>query len=156
MAFWVGSTSIPLVYAKPIIDIAILCGAKDLSVFESKLIDLGYDFRGQYGLQKQHYYAVFDKSGVRYFQIHLYTEATDDLQCKITFRDALNENPSLAQEYSTYKKWLVGQVNSKNKYAEVKSNWLDSFIKKMPNKPRQLTAEICHNFCSKNVASSGN
>jgi GrpB-like predicted nucleotidyltransferase (UPF0157 family) len=45
----VGSTAIPAIHAKPIIDIAILCSRKGLESLAQALLSLGYDYRGQFG-----------------------------------------------------------------------------------------------------------
>src|ERR1044072_6675002 len=62
----VGSTSIPTVHAKPILDIAILCGGKGLAPLIRALEGLGYEYRGQFDEhQAGHYYAVRDRGGGR-------------------------------------------------------------------------------------------
>ena len=43
----VGSTSIPTVHAKPILDIAILCAAEGIEPVARILLGLGYEYRGQ-------------------------------------------------------------------------------------------------------------
>src|SRR3954463_10040735 len=52
----VGSTSIPTVHAKPILDMAILCGEKGLEPVVRALLGLGYEYRGQFGDEVGHYY----------------------------------------------------------------------------------------------------
>ena len=42
----IGSTAIPTVCAKPILDIAILCGAKGLKAVADALRKLDYEYRG--------------------------------------------------------------------------------------------------------------
>jgi GrpB-like predicted nucleotidyltransferase (UPF0157 family) len=44
----VGSTSIPAVHAKPILDIAILYGENGLGRVIQSLLGLGYEYRGQF------------------------------------------------------------------------------------------------------------
>ena len=127
----IGSTAIPGVYAKPILDIAILSGEIELLPISKALEGLGYEFRGQYGEQVHHYYAVLDRDGVRYCQLHLYAESCEDFLCKIQFRDVLRVNTALAKEYSEYKQSLAKLVSNKGKYAEIKSGWLDTFINKV-------------------------
>jgi GrpB-like predicted nucleotidyltransferase (UPF0157 family) len=127
----IGSTSIPTVHAKPILDIAILCSAKDLEVMTDALSKLGYQYRGQFDERGGHFYAVLDKDNIRYCQAHIYTEANEDWNSKLKFRNRLRQNSELAREYNDYKLELAKRVSNKSEYAEIKSKWVDTFILKI-------------------------
>lgn len=127
----VGSTSIPNIHAKPILDMAILCGEKGLEVVANGLKNLGYDYRGQFEDEIGHFYAVLDKGDIRLVQAHIYTEATDDWFSKLKFRDVLTQNAELAKEYNDYKLYLAKTVSDKKEYAEIKDKWVDEFILKV-------------------------
>lgn len=127
----IGSTSIPNIYAKPILDMAILCGEKGLKPVAAALENLGYDFRGQFEDENGHYYAVLDKGNFRLCQAHIYTDETEDWHSKLMFRDVLRQNAALAQEYCDYKIALAKTTKNKSEYAEIKDKWVDSFILKV-------------------------
>ena len=127
----IGSTAIPTVWAKPVLDIAILCGAKNLKAVADTLSQLGYEYRGQYDEKRGHFYAVLDKDNIRYCQAHIYTEANADWHSKLKFRDVLKSNVELAREYNDYKLELAKRVADKSEYAEIKSKWVDAFILKV-------------------------
>lgn len=127
----IGSTSIPNIYAKPILDMAILCGEKGLENLAEALVKLGYEYRGQFDDEIGHFYAVLDKGNIRYCQAHIYTEANADWFSKLKFRDVLRENADLAKEYNDYKIELAKRVSSKKEYAEIKNKWVDKFILKV-------------------------
>ena len=127
----IGSTSIPNIYAKPILDMAILCGEKGLEVVAKALKSLGYDYRGQYDDEIGHFYAVLDKGNIRYCQVHIYSEANADWYSKLKFRNILTRNAELAKEYNDYKLQLAKSVSSKSEYAEIKDKWVDKFILKV-------------------------
>ena len=127
----VGSTAIPTIHAKPIIDIAILCGEKSLEAPAQALPGLGYVYRGQFGGERGHYYAVLDRNDVRLCQAHIFTEANAGWHATLRFRDALRRNPELAREYDDYKRRLAKVVANKSEYAEIKSRWVDTFILKV-------------------------
>jgi GrpB-like predicted nucleotidyltransferase (UPF0157 family) len=127
----VGSTAIPDIYAKPILDMAILCGEKGLELIADTLPKLGYDYRGQFDDEIGHFYAVLDKGNIRYCQVHIYTEANDDWFLKLKFRDVLRQNAELAKEYNDYKLQLAKTVSNKSEYAEIKDKWVDTFIMKV-------------------------
>ncbi|MBX7174269.1 MAG: GrpB family protein [Pyrinomonadaceae bacterium] len=127
----VGSTSIPNIHAKPILDLAILCGEKGLEVIVNALKNLGYDYRGQFDDEIGHFYAVLDKGDIRLCQAHIYSEKTADWFSKLKFRNVLSQNAELAKEYNDYKLQLAETVSSKGEYAEIKDKWVDSFIIKV-------------------------
>lgn len=127
----VGSTSIPTVHAKPILDIAILCGEKGLEPVIQALLGLGYEYRGQFDDEAGHYYAVLDKGNVRLCQTHIFTAATADWHSKLRFRDVLRQNLELAREYDDYKLGLARAAANKTEYAEIKSRWVDAFVVKV-------------------------
>ena len=127
----VGSTSIPAVHAKPILDIAILCDEKVIESLIQALIALGYDYRGAYEDESNHFYAVLDKNNIRLCQAHIHTEASLDWHCKLHFRDVLRQNHELAREYNDYKLGLAKVVSNKSEYAKIKSRWVDDFIIKV-------------------------
>ena len=127
----VGSTAIPTVFAKPVLDIAILCGVKGLKTVADALGELGYEYRGQFDDEIGHFYAVRDRDNIRYCQAHIYTEANADWHSKLKFRDVLTQNAELAREYNDYKLELAKKVSDKSEYAEIKSKWVDTFILKI-------------------------
>lgn len=129
----IGSTAIPTIHAKPILDIAILCDEKGIDPVIQALIAVGYEYRGPYGDQDGHYYAVLDQGVIRFCQVHLYSEATSDYHAKILFRDVLRKHPDLAREYNTSKLELASVATDKLEYAELKSSWVDNFFVQIIN-----------------------
>ena len=127
----VGSTAIPTVFAKPVLDIAILCGVKGLQAVADALTKLGYEYRGQFDDESGHFYAVRDRDNIRYCQAHIYTEANADWHSKLNFRNVLRENAELALEYNDYKLELAQKVSDKSEYAEIKSKWVDTFSNRL-------------------------
>lgn len=127
----IGSTSIQDIYAKPILDIAILCGKNGLENVADALVKLGYEYRGRFDDESGHFYAVLDKENIRFCQVHIYTKANADWHLKLKFRDVLRENMELAREYNDYKLDLAKRVSNKSEYAEIKDKWVDSFILKV-------------------------
>jgi len=127
----VGSTAIPTVHAKPILDIAILCGAKGIDSVAEALTKLGYEYRGQFDDEDGHFYAVLDRENIRFCQAHIYPQANDDWRIKLLFRDVLSQNKELAREYDEYKLQLAKTAADKSEYAEIKTRWVDEFIVKV-------------------------
>lgn len=127
----VGSTAVPNVYAKPILDLAILGGEKNLEALIKSLENLGYEYRGRFDAESGHFYAVLDEGEIRLCQAHIYTEANADWFSKLKFRDVLTQNAELAREYNDYKLELAETVSDKSEYAAIKTKWIDKFILKV-------------------------
>jgi len=127
----VGSTSIPTVHAKPILDIAVLCNEKTIESVIRALIEIGYDYRGAYDSESSHFYAVLDKENIRLCQVHIHTEPDSDWLCKLHFRDVLRQHYELACEYDEFKLELAKVALNKSEYAEIKTHWVDEFIVKV-------------------------
>lgn len=135
----VGSTAIPTVHAKPILDIAILCPEAGIEPVVHVLLQLGYAYRGRFDDETNHFYAVLDKDNVRLCQAHIHSEPNADWRCKLHFRDVLRRNSELACEYNDYKLGLLKIATDKSEYAEIKTRWLDEFIVKVMRVSAQAT-----------------
>ena len=97
----VGSTSIPGMVAKPIIDIGIAVADFDEArVCTEPIEDLGYTFRGELGIPRRHY---FRKGDPRTHHIHMNEITSEAWQHHIGFRDLLISRPALAAEYAALK-----------------------------------------------------
>ena len=97
----VGSTSIPGMPAKPILDLGIA-----VDEFESArtciepLTDIGYSFRGEHGTPRRHYFTRGDPTT---HHIHMVEESSDEWTKLIRFRDLLRSDPKMAEDYRTLK-----------------------------------------------------
>jgi GrpB-like predicted nucleotidyltransferase (UPF0157 family) len=103
----VGSTSIPGMIAKPIVDIAIAVDDFEESRACIPLVErLGYEFRGELGIPRRHY---FTKGNPRLFHIHMNEIKSREWQDQLLFRDYLRQNRKLAKEYAELKRQLARQ-----------------------------------------------
>jgi len=101
----IGSTSIPGMVAKPIIDIAI--GVVDFEEAKTciPLIEsLGYEYKGEFGIPHRHY---FVKGDPRLFHIHMSEVSCAEWQNTLLFRDYLRIHPDMAEEYAQLKLQLA-------------------------------------------------
>lgn len=127
----VGSAAIPSVHAKPILDLAILCGAGGVNPVAEALVAAGYRYRGLSADRSGHYYAVREQDSIRYCQAHIYLEPISDWHFYLIFRDVLRKHLDLAREYDEYKRSLAETVTDKSEYAQIKTRWIDTFIPKV-------------------------
>jgi len=128
----IGSTSIPDIYAKPVID--ILLEVDDVTVLDSfnkHFRALGYEAMGEYGIPGRRYFRLDDCKGVRKFQIHAFKTGINDVIRHLAFRDYMRVHPDLAASYGTLKKQLAREHrNDMDAYITGK----DSFIKEHERK----------------------
>ncbi|MGR6008119.1 GrpB family protein [Bacillus cereus] len=125
----IGSTAIPQLSAKPIIDIAIeLEDYKDGLKCIQKLELLNYKYRKD--VLPERYY--FNKGEPRTYQIHMYEQRNKYLIEQLQFRDYLIDNKSARTQYEQLKIQLSqANPNDKHQYAEDKTNFVTSILAKI-------------------------
>jgi GrpB-like predicted nucleotidyltransferase (UPF0157 family) len=97
----VGSTSIPGMVAKPILDIAIaVTDFEDAKVCIDPIEGLGYQYKGEFGIPRRHY---FVKGDPRTHHIHMVEITSQGWENQLLFRDYLTGHPQSAQEYANLK-----------------------------------------------------
>src|SRR5258708_2636005 len=108
----IGSTAIPGIYAKPIID--IIADVTSLEAVDQRLHEmqaLGYESMGEYGIPGRRYFRKNDSSGMRTHQIHAFIHQSPHIERDLAFRDYLIAHPDTAQAYSDLKRKLVQTCN---------------------------------------------
>ncbi len=106
----VGSTAVPGLAGKPVLDLAVAVPSEAAADQCIRALErLGYEYRGPYGDDPQRRYYVRDVDGMRVAQIHLYVLPAPAWDEKLAFRDALRANPELAAEYAA-EKYRVAQA----------------------------------------------
>lgn len=123
----IGSTAIPGIHAKPIID--ILIGVKDLGQFTNehiqKIESLGYKYIKDYEEQLPHrrYFQKQDQKGRVAYHIHLVNYSSAWWERHILFRDYLKEYPDEAKRYDLHKLKLAKEFDDSNQYAMAKNQF---------------------------------
>ncbi len=135
-----GSTAVPELSAKPIIDMLIEVTSLDKTkkLIAPILESQGYDYfwRPSFGDSTPPFYAWFikrDKNGKRTHHIHM-VEADFEQWERLLFRDYLIENSDIAKEYSNLKIKLCGD-NRNDRVAY--TNGKTEFIKAITEKAKQ-------------------
>jgi len=126
--YHIGSTSIPFINSKPIID--ILAEVRDIERIESyndQLQTLGYQARGEMGIAGRRYFVKYSKD-VRTHHLHIFQVDDPHVKQHIDFRDYMMTHPQDADEYSQLKKRLAKEFHDDvPSYVEGK----DAFLKEM-------------------------
>lgn len=106
--YHIGSTAIPDILAKPIIDLlGTVHRLKDVDENAHALENLGYEAMGAYGIEGRRYFRKFDSNGIRTHHLHVFEEGSQHAERHLAFRDYLTAHPEVAKEYSTLKERLT-------------------------------------------------
>lgn len=106
----IGSTAIPGIYAKPIIDFLVeVDHIVNVDARTSALEGLGYVGMGEYGIPGRRYFRKDDRAGIRTHQIHSFAHDSGEVVRHLAFRDYLIAHPERAQRYSELKRRLAAE-----------------------------------------------
>lgn len=107
-----GSTSIKNVYAKPILDVAVVVKSFH-DMRPENLVDLGYEYIGpDYPALNRHLFVLRDENDFSLRHIHCYEPNDENFSDCVKFRDYLNAHPDEAKAYSDLK------IELEKKYAD--------------------------------------
>ncbi|WP_317955866.1 GrpB family protein [Paenibacillus chitinolyticus] len=127
-SFHIGSTSVPHLKAKPIIDILLVVNdIAGLDAFSAQFENLGYEVMGELGIKGRRY---FRKGGDdRTHQIHAFQyDHIQEIERHLSFRDYLRQNPKMCKEYGDLKSELADKHPTDiESYGDGK----DEFVKKV-------------------------
>jgi GrpB-like predicted nucleotidyltransferase (UPF0157 family) len=134
----IGSSSIPGLPSKPIIDLDIIIPSREvLLVIIIKLEAVGYIYQGELGIPDREAFKRKDEM-VPYhnppriwMQHHLYVcpSTSRELSRHLLFRDYLRSHPTVCAKYSALKKKLAQQFrNDRPAYTEAKSEFIEYII----------------------------
>jgi GrpB-like predicted nucleotidyltransferase (UPF0157 family) len=129
----VGSTAVPGMSAKPIIDIDIVIANDRFEVVKESLTRLGYDHRGDLGIIGREAFGLTDDQPLK-AQLpphHLYVcpEESPELKRHLYFREWLKRNQP-ERDYYAHKKMLIAELcdHDRRMYAQVKEIVLAEFF----------------------------
>lgn len=122
----IGSTAIPGIRAKPIID--MLAVTEDLTLLDAKAAifeSLGYEALGEFGIPGRRYFRKDDSAGIRTHQVHAFQLGSPQIARHLAFRDFLRANPDDAAAYDALKRKLaVEHPNDISAYTDGKDEFI--------------------------------
>ena len=142
----VGSTAIPGLAAKPIIDLDVLLrSSSDLSEAIVRLATLGYQHRGDLGVLGREAFRPPPNDVLH----HLYVHGPDSREYirHITFRNYLRANREEAQAYERLKRTLAQEYrNDREAYNQAKSEFVEAVLRRAATRmePFSSTRRIIH------------
>lgn len=138
----VGSTSVPGLAAKPIIDIDIIIASEvELPLVVAKLTSFGYVYEGEKGILGRH--AFRPPGGLS--EHHLYVCGADnpELHRHLAFRDYLRSDPAEAEAYAKLKQSLAVRFGSDREgYSEAKTTFVEAALRKAEAKRRSTQFNV--------------
>jgi GrpB-like predicted nucleotidyltransferase (UPF0157 family) len=125
----IGSTAVPGLAAKPVIDIQVsVTSLEPIAEYRGPLETLGYGYRHDPDMA-EHEYFFRDVDGIRVFQIHVCAEGSDWERSHLAFRDHLRANPRVAAEYERLKRDLAERFPmSMDDYLDRKEEWIQPVV----------------------------
>lgn len=123
----IGSTAVPGLDAKPIID--ILVEVTDVEAVDARseaMAAAGYEAMCEYGIAGRRYFRKNDARGERTHHVHVFAADSDQVRRHVEFRDLLRADPDLAGQYSDLKRRLARRYPDDGRtYAEGKTAFID-------------------------------
>ena len=126
----IGSTAVPGLRAKPVID--VLLEVKDvlaLDAYNAEMTALGYVPKGEFGIPGRRFYlkGLYDRT----HHIHAFNSGSSDAKRHIAFRDYLIAHPAAAREYGDLKARCADQCDNDNdRYCDGKHEFVQKLEKK--------------------------
>jgi GrpB-like predicted nucleotidyltransferase (UPF0157 family) len=117
----IGSTSVPDLCAKPIVD--VLVGLRELALtgYQIDAMErLGYAYLGEHGLPGR----LFFRKHPRTHHVHVVEYGGEHWDRQITFRDALRSDADERRRYDEFKRRLAAQGFPRETYTELKTPFI--------------------------------
>lgn len=124
-AHHIGSTAVPGLAAKPVIDILLeVASLEALDRKEPAMVALGYKPKGENGIPGRRYYQLGGEH--RTHQVHAFARGDDHIRRHLAFRDYLRTHAAAADEYARIKREAAEACAGDS---EVYCDMKDGFIK---------------------------
>ncbi|KKT81295.1 MAG: hypothetical protein A3B99_04040 [Candidatus Yanofskybacteria bacterium RIFCSPHIGHO2_02_FULL_44_12b] len=124
----IGSTAIPTIPAKPIIDIAILVKLlKEVNNYVEKIGRLGYQKKQENRPERLFFTKGPEDNRIVY--LHVGDDSTNYIKDMILFRDYLIQNPREAKRYADFKQELAEKfADNREPYTAAKEKFVQEAI----------------------------
>jgi len=130
----VGSTAVPGLDAKPIVDLDIvITETADFVQIENRLAGIGYRHLGDQGVPGRQAFAPAQADGLDPPDHHLYVcrENATELRRHLRFRDSLRAHPDIAADYARLKRRLAAEFgDDREAYTEGKTRFIEDVLER--------------------------
>lgn len=117
----IGSTSVPDLCAKPVVD--ILVGLRELRLTKEQIAamaDLGYTYLGEHGLPGR----LFFRKEPRTHHVHVVEHVGKHWERQLMFRDTLRSDAEERKRYDAFKRRLAEEGHPREVYTELKTPFI--------------------------------
>ncbi len=120
----IGSTAVPGLKAKPVIDIMLeVKDVETLDEYSAAMEGIGYTPKGEFGIPGRRFYlkGPYDRT----HHIHAFNAGSPEVRRHIAFRDYLIAHPLVAKEYADLKVRCADECdNDIDKYCDLKHDFV--------------------------------
>jgi GrpB-like predicted nucleotidyltransferase (UPF0157 family) len=123
----IGSTAVPGLAAKPIIDLDVVVQHASAAEAIRRLATIGYDHEGDLGIPGRE--AFRSPAGEPRHHLYVLEEGSAELRRHIDFRNALRADPTLRDQYAALKRSLARQHrHDRAVYTDAKSAFITAAL----------------------------
>ncbi|MGH3023620.1 MAG: NAD-dependent protein deacylase [Gaiellaceae bacterium] len=123
-----GSTAVPGLAGKPVIDLSVGLGRLELSAEQIAAMErLGYEYLGEYGLPGRLFFRR-DEGGRRTHHVHVVEHDGERWHHHRAFRDYLRAHPAEAEAYAAEKGRIGAEATGLRDYWERKQPYVDALF----------------------------
>ena len=106
----IGSTAIPGISAKPVLDLLIeVISLERIDQLDEVMIGLGYKPKGEFGLPRRRFFTKNNARHIRTHHLHMFEQGDSELARHLDFRDYMLAHPAEAKRYGQLKEKLAAQ-----------------------------------------------
>jgi GrpB-like predicted nucleotidyltransferase (UPF0157 family) len=128
----IGSTAIPAIHAKPVIDMLVeVMDHAQTDACNAGMGSLGYEPRGEFGIPGRRFFRKNDPVGLRTHHIHAFVRGSAEITRHLAFRDFMRAHSEYSEQYSLLKQRLAA---AHPRDLEAYMDGKDAFIKEMDQK----------------------
>ena len=124
----IGSTSIPGIQAKPILDLLPeVTSLEWLDEMQSQIEAAGYEYWGDYGIPRRRFCPRLGEDGWRRVNLHCFLRGDEQMIRHLAFRDYLREHADVAREYEQVKRDCAARHgHDAHAYTDCKGDWIQA------------------------------
>lgn len=127
----VGSTSVPGLAAKPIIDLDVVIPIGQFELFKTYLEELGYQHEGDQGIPGREAFRYESKPDLMKHHLYVCEIGSAELHRHLTFRNWLRDHPEDRAAYAAVKMEMAEKYRSdRDAYQNAKSAIIEQIYKK--------------------------
>src|ERR1700692_2751082 len=143
----IGSTSVPGLAAKPIIDLMpVVSDLSALDRLRGRVEALGYAWHGELGMAGRRYCTLDDQAGARAVQLHFFQANSPHIERHIALRAYLRAHPEVARAYENEKRRAQSLYpDDSHRYGDEKAAWIRDAEVKALNWYEELRSGVISN-----------